>query len=86
MEKEEGKFLQFLQVLYEFVYFRDLRAKAMEKPILAHERSYEFSLIQRGSESKSESCSESKSESESEKNLSPNQSLSKTKIRVSIRV
>ena len=72
------KFLQFLQLVYEFVFFKDLRAKAMVKPGLAHEHSYEFTLIQRkirvwfrawfrvwfGKKPESDSESESKSESE----------------------
>ena len=46
----------------------------MVKPRLAHEHGYDFSLIQRRSESESES--------ESEKNQSLNQSLNQGKIRV----
>ena len=47
------KFLQFLQVLYEFLFLKDLRAKV--KPSLAHEQINEFYLIQRRSKSESES-------------------------------
>ena len=40
------KFPQFLQVLYEFVYFKDLTAKARVKPSLVHEHNYEVNLTQ----------------------------------------
>ena len=48
------------------LFFKDLRAKAMVKPSLSHEHSYDFSLIQKRSEYESKPDSESESEPESE--------------------
>ena len=66
------------------LFFKGLRAKAMEKPSSSYEHSYEFYLIQKRSESESEPESESVSESVSDSELEEfrakcdlNQSLNK---------